>query len=454
MKSRNAKSGRPRKPYRTSWGDHINGLRKRGDGRWIIVETGKTFVEPDERLAVTRYRRWEASQEDESVVDLELNVKDFENREALDEAFQSGASLRLGFTGESWIGMEVSESLLWPWLRKQLLSRPEYIALKVGIPEIARLSDLPTPLPSPTLKEIGQLYQSKSDCMRKQRRQAQLFWEDFEKWMASHNVTTLRQLTTALVAEYGDEAKAQANSKGHGTGGSAKYLKNRFMMIRGLINFARKRGEHPDDVRHALDCCAVLQAPKRCSTRDPHPMNREDYHALLNHVSERRMKALLLVMLNLCMYPSEALALDWGELDLVKRTVVTSRNKTSVIRVGMLWPRTVQALKAIRPSRSTNDAPVFLSAQGRRWSVKTVNVQYRRLRKSAGLSDKIKCEDCRDSAYTAAIDSGSGLLEAMLLAGHRTGIPDHYAKRKPSMVVKAIRGIDKIYFGPLGDDDN
>lgn len=453
MISRHAKPGRPRKPYRTSWGEHINGLRRRGDGRWIIVETGTTYVEPDERLAVARFRRWEASQEDESVVDLELHVKDFENREAMDEAFLGGASLRQGFTEDSWIGMDVPESLLWPWLRKQLIERPEYVALKVGIPELARLSDIPVPLASPTLKSIGQLYQDKSGCKQKQKRQAQLFWQDFEKWMNCHGVTALRQLTTQLVAEYGDEAKARTTGKRHGDGGSSKYLKNRFMAIRGVVNFARKRGEHPDDVRHALDCCAVLQVPKKCTTRDPHPISREDYHELLNHAAEPRLRALLLVMLNLCMYPSEALALDWGELDLDKRTVVTDRNKTSVIRVGVLWPRTVAVLHALRPKKPPRDGPVFLSIQGRRWSVKTVNTQYRRLRESAGVSKAVKCEDCRDGAYTAAIESGVDLLKAKLLAGHATGISDHYAKRKPTMVTEAIQAIELAYFGSSASKD-
>lgn len=61
MKSQKAKASWPRKPYRTSWGEHINGLRQRRDGRWVIVETGKTYVEPDERMAVVRFRLRESA---------------------------------------------------------------------------------------------------------------------------------------------------------------------------------------------------------------------------------------------------------------------------------------------------------------------------------------------------------------------------------------------------------
>lgn len=224
------------------------------------------------------------------------------------------------------------------------------------------------------------------------------------------------------------------------------------MTIRGVINFARKRGEHPDDVRHALDCCAVLQAPKKCYTRDPHPIARRDYHVLLNHVAEPIMRSLLLVMLNLCMYPSEALALDWGELDLDKRTVVTDRQKTSVIRVGVLWQRTIEALKVIRPDMPAPDDPVFLSKLGSRWNVKAANKQYCKLRELSGVSSTVKCEDCRDGAYTAAIESGVDLLKAKLLAGHATGISDHYEKRKPTMVTEAVHAIEIAYFGSAAED--
>ena len=446
MQSRNAKPGRPRKPYRTSWGEHISGLRKRGDGRWQIVDTGETFTEQDERLAVIRFRQWEANRENQKVLlSTEALVEiNFKHQESGEYRISTKTLQAMGW---------VTESELWAWFREQVISRPEYVADQVGIPELARLADLPKQVPSPTLKSIGQLYQDKAEVQRKQRRQVQLFWNDFAKWMASHKVTTLRGISPALVAEYADATKARTKGTVVGQGGSAKYLKNRFTTIRGVINFARKRGEHPTDVRHALDCCAVLQAPKRTGSKDPHPIDPEDFRKLLGKAKDPRMQAFLLVMLNLCMYPSEALALDWGELDFDKFTVVTRRNKTSVIRIGVFWPCTIDALKAIRPKQPSGDTPVFLSKQGNRWSVKTVNVQYRKLRKSAGLDDSVKCEDCRDGAYTAAIESGADLQKAKLLAGHSTGISDHYAKRRPAMVSDTVCAIEAAYFGTPHRDD-
>lgn len=443
-----AKRGRKHDPYRTSWGENIDGLRRRNDdGRWVIVATSKTYVERDERRAVARFKQWKAEQVGQATVELIVPLEAFQSQEGIDAAFQAGAGF--GWSPESGFSMSLEASLpmLWAWFREQLIERPEYVAQQVGIPEVARLGDLPKPQTSPTLKAIGQLYQDKSEAQQKQRRQTQLFWDHFEKWMATQNVVTLRQLTPALMAEYADDAKATAKKKQQGKGGSAKYLKNRFTTIRGVINFARKRGEHPGDIRHALDCCAVLQAPKRVGSKNPHPLNREDLQNLLDAVTEPRMHALLLAMLNLCMYPSEVLALDWGEVDLKKRTVVTARSKTAVIRIGVLWPRTVKALRKIKPRRAKHDSPIFLSREGSRWSVKTVNNQYRQLRDKASVKPSVKCEDFRDGAYTAAIESGADLTQAKLLAGHATGISDYYAKRKPTMVTEAVAAIEKAYFG-------
>lgn len=437
--SRQRKRGRPREPHKASWGEHINGLRRRGDGRWVIVETGKTFVEPDERQAVARFRRWEAEQAHQSVVEISVPMTAFESSAGVDAAIEGGASLDGYLDGSYGIGMKVAEPMLWTWVREQLIERPEYVAEQTGIPEVARLAALPKPEPSPALTEVGKLYQEKAQVKRPQRRQMEMFWDDFRKWLARHNVETLRQLTPSRVAEYGDHV--------HASGNSPKYIKNRFTSIRGVINFARKRGLHAGDVRHALDCCAVLSAPRSTKKHDPQPIERADFVKLLQHAGNPRMEAFLLCMLNLCMYPGETLNLDWNEVNLTKKTVVTSRSKTSVIRIGVLWDRTIKAIQAIQPRHPQAGTPVFISKRGSRWSPNTANTLFRRLRKKAGVPEAVKAEHCRDGAYTTAIEAGLDLTQAKLLAGHATGISDAYAQRRPTMVADAAAAIEKAYFG-------
>jgi hypothetical protein len=51
----------------------------------------------------------------------------------------------------------------------------------------------------------------------------------------------------------------------------------------------------------------------------------------------------------------------------------------------------------------------------------------------------------RDSSYTAAVEAGIDLNVCKLLAGHSTGISDHYVKRRPQMVAAACDAIAKAY---------
>ena len=57
--STGSKRGRKAEHYRTSDDEVINGLARRpSDGRWRIIGTDITFTEPDEKLAIHRFRVW------------------------------------------------------------------------------------------------------------------------------------------------------------------------------------------------------------------------------------------------------------------------------------------------------------------------------------------------------------------------------------------------------------
>lgn len=437
------KRGRKSKPYRDSTGKYINGLRQRSDGRWVIVETGETFTEPDERRAIARFRQWQAKHQDKKVMLYGMAHAEYQMREKANGKGGIRTKFLLTYS-------DIYESEVWAWVREQLIARPEYCAEQTGIPEVGRLADLPVRTPSPTLKELGKLYADKCEAQRKQVRQTELFWQAFTQWLDKHQVTTVKQLTTGLLADYADHEKAIARElRNNGEdGGSLKYLKHRFASIRRVFNFARKRGVHPNDLRYALDCCAVLTLPKHKTLIDPHPIDPVDFHRLLDHAEAPRMRAYLLVMLNLCMYPKEAVSLDWGDIDLVKKIVCTQRGKTSIIRAGMLWDETVEALHQIRPQWvMPRDQAVFLSREGSRWDPRSSNAMFRKLRKRAGVDASVKSADFRDGAYTAAIQSGASVDETKLLAGHAIGISDHYLARNPQMVEPAIKGIYHHYFG-------
>ena len=429
-----AKKGRPSKPYRTSWGEQVIGLRKKGGNRWFIIEAGKEFREQDERRAVQRFKRWQSEQADASV---ELAARTPDPYTPYNQ--HGSGHLDSPPRRRTKRPTAVDEGAIWDYVREQLIERPEWVAERTGIAEVARLSDLPKPQPAPALKDLGDLYESHATGSPKHVRKVVTAWRDFEKWLSNREVKTLKTLTPAHVADYGDQLRMRGDL-------GPKTLKHKFSFIRSVLHFAQRRGINPNSLRHALDCCAVLQAPKGGNGRNPSPISRDDYAALLSHARDPRMRAMLLVMLNLCMYPSEGLSLDWNEINFDKKTVVTDRSKTSVVRIGVLWDSTLEAIETLRPMSCTNEVPVFVSANGTRWHGDTFRRHFGRLRAKAGVNDSVKAEHLRDGAYTAAVESGADLNLAKLLAGHETGISDYYVRRRPAMVAKVVAAIEHAYF--------
>jgi hypothetical protein len=141
------KRGRPSKPHRAATGEHIDGLYRCPDGRWRITATGERFTEPDEALAVARYLRLTG--------DKSIKVHTpFDTAITYGVGDDSRATLKHE-DGDLHIIQQVSPHVLWPWLRRQIIERPKWVAEQVGIEQIGYLTDLAKPTPSPTLEEVG-----------------------------------------------------------------------------------------------------------------------------------------------------------------------------------------------------------------------------------------------------------------------------------------------------------
>jgi integrase len=112
-----------------------------------------------------------------------------------------------------------------------------------------------------------------------------------------------------------------------------------------------------EDSARAIALCGVLVKPKPNST-DPQPIDVDHLHALYQH-ADVQLRAALLVMLNAAMYGSEAVALNWSDVNLDKGTLVTNRPKTGEVRIAVLWPETIVALRELG---RTDAAAIFISA--------------------------------------------------------------------------------------------
>jgi integrase len=245
-------------------------------------------------------------------------------------------------------------------------------------------------------------------------------------------VTKLRDLSQEHIVDYGDMVEDQARTP--------TYARQRFGAIKSIINFGPKRAKWAEDAKRAFALCAVLVPPKKSST-DPRPISIEHFHALYR-VADQQVRTMLLLMLNACMYGGEVAALHWSDLNLAKAVLTTERSKTSVVRVATLWAESVAALRQV--PRQTN--AVFLTDATRmQHNYQTVYKSFKAVRKAAKLDGLVQLSDIRDGSYTAAVEAGVDLNVCRLLAGHVTGISDHYVKRRPTMVADACDSIRNAY---------
>ena len=454
MNSTKKKRGRKAKPYLCPWdGKTIDGLYHCHDGRWRMTETGEKFSESDPRLAVLRFRRWQARHRGTEALirlpdPLAPSCEDDDHQGAVEAILRHelGVGEHRAATDESLIltipeandpfGLHRSlpSDAIWAHVRDEIVRRPQYVAQMTGIEQIGYLSDIAKPLPSPTLREVGDLYFTKKVLSPNWRGKSTAFWDEFLRFV---EVTKLREMTQEHIVGYGDMVCEAA------VGGARKptFTRQRFDAVKTILNYPPKRGKWAEDCKRAYALCSVLMKPSS-SKPDPHPIDRDEFHKLLN-AADSQMKALLLTSLNCCMYASEVAALDWSEIDAADGTVVTSREKTGVVRVAVLWARTIEAIRAL-PRQA--DSVFVTNGTKTRFAYQTLWKLFSKLRDSAGLTHVQFCH-IRDGAYTAACE-GEGVQEhhAEMLAGHQTGEKDRYVKRRPKLVSSACAAVERAYF--------
>jgi integrase len=298
-----------------------------------------------------------------------------------------------------------------------------------GIEQIGYLSEIQKPTPSPTLEQVGNLYLGNTNVSEGWRSKCKLFWQEFRDAVDD---CTLRELTQERLIQYADMIQGAASTPTH--------ARQRFGAIKTIINYPTKRGKWAEDAKRALALCSVLTPPKK-SMVDPKPIRRDAFHTLLR-AADVQMKAMLLLALNCCMYGGEVAALGWADVDLPKRTLCTVRCKTGIVRIAVLWNRTIQALRKLPRA---GEVIFITSGTKMQHNYQTLYQSFHELRGKVELAD-VQFAQLRDGAYTAAVEAGIPLDTCRLLAGHATGISDHYVKRRPQMVAEACAAIEKAYF--------
>jgi integrase len=320
-------------------------------------------------------------------------------------------------------------------IRKALLRNVSGFSEWIGL----RLKIVEGPDQSPTLQAIIEAYTQRSDLTTQTKNLAAAWWAGFVE--AVKPATKVGEITKGHVLAYRDRVKGNPNL-------GAKTIKHHFAGIRTILRYAQTQGMSCPELSQLLDHCRMLVPPKADKKPKPHPINRENYHALLDAAADdSRMLAILLIALNLAMYSKEVTDIDLTDIDHEKGTFIAERGKTSIIRVGVLWERTRKAITRYLAEHPHDSGPLFISPHGRlsHW---TIRDDWRELRTKAGVGDSVLFEHIRDGAQTAAIEKGADPMHTKMLLGHAVGIDDAYLLRNPRMVADSCEAIERHYFPP------
>lgn len=338
---------------------------------------------------------------------------------------------------------EMSESAYLARVKSDLENRLEWLANGTNKPMLLRLGSLPKTDSGPTLKELWTSYLAYVQGRGKLKEEREVsklsaWWEEFAKLT---DAKTASEVTEASIDRY---LVATVN---HGS------RKNRHISLAAILRHKHNRGSpHPELVRiHAL--AKMLEKPASNGT-DPQPISREDFHKLLEEAKTATVKqaglweAVYLTALNLAYYPIDISRFPKSALNLTTGAVVFKREKTNTTRVGVLWPRTLEALKRYwsQNDQAADSDLCFLNNAGKPFASTTLCQNFQTRREAAGCPS-VEFGHLRDGAQTAAIQGGANPLHADILLGHKAaGIKDAYLKRNPEMVADACEAIERHYF--------
>ena len=104
---------------------------------------------------------------------------------------------------------------------------------------------------------------------------------------------------------------------------------------------------------------------------------------------------------------------------------------------------TFEALKKIKRTPGA----VFKSSRGDRYHPHSYSKIFGKLRESSGVPVEVEFNRIRDGAFTASCKSTVDSRLANIVAGHASGMSDHYIARNPLIVKPACDAIEKDYFG-------
>lgn len=229
MRSQPTRRGRPAQNVNGRDGKPVVGLSlHKPSGTYYATHTKpRKYFGKDFDQALFLFRQWLSKQKNQTVT-----IKSKKNRAHW--VRQMNGRQIVDPEHPEYVFKEVPADAFWVKVRYELFSNPTRFADRVGEPRIGYLQDLKPPPPSPTLEEVGNIYDSKARISTHERRKSKLFWNEFKK---TAKVKTVRDLTQDHAIKYYDWV---LNS-----GQSQTWMKHRFGKIKTVLRFAQNRTKTP-----------------------------------------------------------------------------------------------------------------------------------------------------------------------------------------------------------------
>ncbi|MFA5866054.1 MAG: tyrosine-type recombinase/integrase [Phycisphaerae bacterium] len=449
MAEKKSKIGRGRRFVRFE-GREIYGLSvHKPSGRYYRLVKGKRdYLGCDLELAsfeLRRRRRAEEKPQEKLSIDISVGDGPFPKSVDWDELIKLNGRIWLAEFGK-WFDIgkgdtiEIDEEYIWRKARELILKNQNEASLKLNIPQIANLMDLIPPSPSLALSEVAELYYNKRKTIsHHERKDSESFWNQFCDIV---KVKTVRELMIDHIRKYQDEIYAIQQNEEF----SSTYVLHRFSKIKTMFSNAMKNGTHQDELRKMLDYCKILENPEKPRIR-PNPIKREHFLAMYN-AFDNKYRAILLLALNVGFYPKDFQDLTKSDLDLNSKTLIMDRRKTGVLRVGILWDRTVEAIQAYLDECNPKSETLFVTEFDTPITHHGIRYHWKSMRRKIEIPDTVLFEQIRDGSQTAAILGGATQEEVNYLLGHKAdGVTDAYLMRLPQLTTKAVKAIEKYYFG-------
>lgn len=171
-----------------------------------------------------------------------------------------------------------------------------------------------------------------------------------------------------------------------------------------------------------------IKHKKHESTKLPTYLPWEDISLMIDMAAMDRNANWIRNAALLCVYAytgcrrSEAINLDWGDVDLVNKTLKIRRDKSRNADVLPMHQCLQQWLKALYEISDTHpNQPVFVSSEGNRISVTAVKQMVTKYARYSNLPSNIKVTPhiYRHSFVTNALQAGMSIPEIQLYTGHR-----------------------------------